>query len=37
VVPAFYLLLARYTRSPEALKRELERLEGETPPVGGHA
>jgi multidrug efflux pump len=36
VVPAFYALLAPYTRSPEALAHELERLEAETPAVGGH-
>ncbi|MEO8159882.1 MAG: efflux RND transporter permease subunit [Arenimonas sp.] len=29
VVPAFYLLLARYTRPPEARTRMLEQLEGE--------
>ncbi|KLJ00983.1 efflux RND transporter permease subunit [Luteimonas sp. FCS-9] len=37
VVPAFYALLAPFTRSPEALAQELERLEAETPAVGGHA
>ncbi|TDK33853.1 efflux RND transporter permease subunit [Luteimonas terrae] len=37
VVPAFYALLAPFTRSPEALAQELERLEAETPVVGGHA
>lgn len=37
VVPAFYALLAPFTRSPEALAQELERLEAETPSVGGHA
>jgi len=37
VVPAFYRLLAPYTRSPEALARTLEKLEAEVPPVGGHA
>jgi len=37
VVPAFYALLAPYTRSPEAVARKLERLERETPAVGGHA
>ena len=37
VVPAFYALLAPYTRSPEALAQELEKLETETPSVGGHA
>ncbi|WP_372018473.1 efflux RND transporter permease subunit [Pseudoxanthomonas sp. 10H] len=36
VVPAFYALLAPYTRSPEALAHELARLEADTPPVGGH-
>jgi len=37
VVPAFYLLLAKYTRSPEAVAKKLEQLELETPSVGGHA
>jgi multidrug efflux pump len=37
VIPAFYLLLAKYTKSPEATGRELERLETVTPQVGGHA
>ncbi|PJJ97340.1 multidrug transporter AcrB [Lysobacteraceae bacterium NML91-0213] len=37
VVPAFYTLLAPYTRSPEALAQELERLEQDTPVVSGHA
>ncbi|WP_101925142.1 MULTISPECIES: efflux RND transporter permease subunit [Luteimonas] len=37
VVPAFYALLAPFTRSPEALAHELERLESETPAVSGHA
>ncbi len=37
VVPAFYRLLAPYTRSPEAVKHALEKLEAETPVVGGHA
>ena len=37
VVPGFYALLAPFTRSPEALAQELERLEQETPTVGGHA
>jgi multidrug efflux pump len=37
VVPAFYLLLAKYTRSPEAVARKLEQMERETPSVGGHA
>ena len=36
VVPAFYALLAPYTRSPDAVAHELERLEAETPSVGGH-
>ena len=37
VVPAFYALLAPFTRSPEALARQLEELEAQTPAVGGHA
>ena len=37
VVPAFYVLLAKYTRSPEAVSQELEKLEASTPSVGGHA
>jgi multidrug efflux pump len=37
VVPAFYSLLAPYTRSPEAVARELARQEADTPSVGGHA
>ena len=37
VVPAFYALLAPFTRSPEALAKKLERLEAETEPVSGHA
>src|SRR5690606_3943813 len=36
VVPAFYALLAPFTRSPEAVAHELGRLEAETPSVGGH-
>ena len=36
VVPAFYGLLAPYTRSPEALAQELDKLEAQVPPVGGH-
>jgi len=36
VVPAFYALLAPYTRSPEAVAHELSKLEAETPSVGGH-
>jgi multidrug efflux pump len=31
VVPTFYRLLAPYTRSPEALAHELDRLDEETP------
>jgi len=37
VVPAFYVLLARFTRSPHAVSQELDRLEAEAPEVGGHA
>src|SRR5690606_4562863 len=37
VVPAFYVLLARFTGSPLAVTRKLEQLEAETPEVGGHA
>ncbi|MCF7223382.1 efflux RND transporter permease subunit [Marilutibacter chinensis] len=37
VVPVFYVLLARYTRSPDAVKHELETLESKTPEVGGIA
>lgn len=37
IVPAFYVLLARFTQSPEAVAHELERLERETPQAGGHA
>jgi len=37
VVPAFYLLLARFTHSPEAVKHQLADLEAKTPSVGGHA
>ena len=37
VVPAFYRLLAPFTHSPEAVKHALEKLENETPQVGGHA
>ena len=37
VVPAFYSLLAPYTKSPETVANELERLEKQTPSVGGHA
>ncbi len=37
VVPAFYMLLAPFTRSPEAVAQELERLEAETSDAGGLA
>ncbi|GAB3307304.1 efflux RND transporter permease subunit [Luteimonas notoginsengisoli] len=37
VVPAFYALLAPYTRSPDAVAQELEAQEAKTPSVGGHA
>lgn len=37
VVPAFYALLAPYTRSPEALARKLQEMEAQTKPVSGHA
>ncbi|HEV8694990.1 MAG TPA: efflux RND transporter permease subunit [Lysobacter sp.] len=37
VVPTFYSLLARYTRSPEAVAHELEKLEAVTPQAGGQA
>lgn len=37
VVPAFYALLAKYTRSPEELAHRLDELERRTPKVGGHA
>ncbi len=37
VVPAFYTLLASFTRSPDALARRLEKLDADTPVVGGHA
>ncbi len=37
VVPAFYRLLAPYTRSPEALAHELQRLDEETPDVQDQA
>jgi multidrug efflux pump len=37
VVPAFYALLARYTRSPEELAHRLDTLEAGTPEAGGHA
>ena len=35
VVPAFYLRLARYTRSPEAIKHELAEMEADMPDTGG--
>jgi len=37
VVPAFYTLLAPYTRSPDAVAHKLAQLESESPVVGGHA
>ncbi|MHB8912047.1 MAG: efflux RND transporter permease subunit [Lysobacter sp.] len=37
IVPTFYVLLAKYTRSPDAVKHELESLESTTPQAGGHA
>ena len=37
VVPSFYALLAPYTRSPEALSLEIDRLESETPQAAGQA
>jgi len=37
VVPSFYALLAPYTGSPEALSREIDRLEVETPEAAGRA
>jgi multidrug efflux pump len=37
VVPAFYALLAKFTRRRKRLAHRLETLEAETPPVGGHA
>jgi hypothetical protein len=37
VVPAFYNLLAPHTRSPDAVKQQLEKLELATPDVGGQA
>jgi multidrug efflux pump len=36
-VPAFYSLLARFTRSPEAIAHELDKLDADVPPVTGHA
>ena len=37
VVPAFYALLAPYTRAPGALAQELARQETDIAPVGGLA
>ena len=37
VVPVFYAVLAKYTRSPEELAHELEKLDAVTPQAGGHA
>ena len=37
VVPVFYTVLAKYTRSPEELAHKLDTLEAETPQAGGHA
>lgn len=37
IVPAFYVLLAKYTKSPDAVAHELEKLESTTPQAGGHA
>ncbi|WP_202844140.1 efflux RND transporter permease subunit [Luteimonas saliphila] len=37
VVPAFYALLAPFTRSPDALAKKLEKMEEEVAPVSGHA
>ena len=37
VVPAAYVLLAPFTRSPDAVGHELERLEARTPRVGERA
>jgi multidrug efflux pump len=37
VVPAFYAVLAKYTTSPDAVAHELDRLEAQTPEVGGRA
>ena len=36
VVPAAYTLLAPFTKSPESVAHELEKLEQQTPSVGGH-
>lgn len=35
VVPAFYALLAPYTKSPDTVAHELAKLDAEVPPVGG--
>lgn len=37
VVPAFYAWVAKYTQSPETIAHELDKLQAETPSVGGHA
>jgi len=37
VVPAFYTLIAPYTKSPESVAHELKALDAQTPSVGGHA
>ena len=37
VVPAFYALIAPFTKSPDAVAQELEKLDEATPPVSGHA
>ncbi len=37
IVPAFYVLLAKYTTSPDAVGHELEKLEAKTPHAGGNA
>ena len=37
VVPSFYALLAPFTGSPEALSKEIDRLELETPEAAGKA
>ena len=37
VVPSFYSLLAPFTRSPDALARKIDKLDAETPAVGGRA
>jgi multidrug efflux pump len=35
VVPAFYSLIAPFTKSPEAVAHQLAKLDAEVPPVGG--